>query len=55
MDKEELKKIICDLIDKCKLETLDFDEGEYSNIFVEGISFTLEGSYVTKIKESLKS
>ncbi|WP_416044890.1 hypothetical protein ACMXKO_05760 [Clostridium tyrobutyricum] len=46
--KEKYKKQICDLIDKCDLETIDFYAGEYSNIFEKGINFSIEGAYKTE-------
>lgn len=48
MNKDELKKIICELIDKSDEKNIDFQQGKYSNIYEEGINFCLEGSFVTK-------
>lgn len=48
MKKDELKELICELIDKCDEKDLEFYQGDYSNIFEKGINFSLEGGFITQ-------
>lgn len=52
MDKERIKEMICELIDKCDEKDIEFQQGPYLNKFEKGITFSLEGSFVTQKIES---
>lgn len=52
MIKEDLKRIVCELIDYSDMKKMSFYQGNYSNIYEHGITFSLEGGFVTRSERS---